>query len=180
MDIEQLHKISIVLKDKFNEQYNVRINEDDIVVFYESLSGELREIGVSVDELLEEYESISLREVESDDNNPLGGSINNKKMQEVIDNTPPKEITYEDIVWDGLSRVRAWEGSGKKRLYFNVVGVSDSLHKRGKVFLELVMGKWIPNMKYNLMVNFANQLNELEIDDAEIVQELYQQYLEMY
>jgi hypothetical protein len=100
-------------------------------------------------------------------------------MQEVIDNTPPKEITYEDIVWDGISRIRAWEGAGKKRIYFNVIGVSDSLHKRGKVFLELVMGRWVPNMKYNLMVNFANQLNELEIEDAEFVQELYQQYLEM-
>jgi len=180
MTIEQLYSISTVLKDKFNEQYNVRINKDDVVVFYESLSGELREIEVSINELLEDYESISLREEDGGDDNPLGGSVNNKKMQEVIDNAPPKEVTYEDIVWDGISRVRAWEGAGKKRLYFTVVGVSDSLHKRGKVFLELVMGKWIPNMKYGLMVNFANQLNELELDDAEIVQELYHQYLDMY
>jgi len=180
MNIEQLYKISIVLKEKFNNQYNVRINKDNVMVFYENLSGELREFEISIDELLKEYESISLKKEDVNDDNPLGGNINNKKMQEVIDSAPPKEITYEDIVWDGISRVRVWEGAGKKRLYFTVVGVSDSLHKRGKVFLELVMGKWIPNMKYSLMVSFANQLNELELDDAEMVQELYHQYLDMY
>ena len=180
MDIKQLFRIATVLKEKFNNQYNVIINKNDVVVFYESLSGELREIEISINELLEEFESVSSVKENVNDDNPLGGSINNKKMQEVIDNTPPKEITYEDIVWDGLSRVRAWEGAGKRRLYFTVVGVSDSLHKRGKVFLELIMGKWVPNMKYSLMVNFANQLNELEIDDAELVQELYHQYLDMY
>ena len=185
MTIEELHKISSVLKEKFNNQHNVTFDEvaydknKEVVVSYETFCGELREIGLSIGELLQEYENLEVnKNIEED--NPLGSrSVNNSKMQEVLDNTPPKEITYEDIIWDGISRVRAWEGAGKKRLYFNVVGVSESLHKRGKVFVELVMGRWIPNMKYNLMVNFANQLNELEIEDAELVQEMYQHYLEM-
>jgi len=90
------------------------------------------------------------------------------------------EITANDITWDGISRVRAWSGGGKERIYFNVIGVSESLHKRGKIFLELVLGSWVPNMKYGLMTNFANQLNSLEIFDAEKVEDLYQEWVEQF
>jgi len=146
MTIEQLNKISERLKEKFNEQYNIRIiSDNELVVYYNSLN-ELREIKVDVDELLSEV----------------------------------KDITPNDISWDGLSRVRAWNGGGKERIYFNVIGVSESLHKRGKIFLELVLGNWTPNMKYNLMTNFANQLNLLELFDGEKVEDLYQSWVEQF
>ena len=146
MTIEKLYQIATVLKEKFNENYNVEIISDEVVIVsYKTLDNQLREIEVNIEELL-----------------------------------TIKEINANDIVWDGISRVRAWSGGGKERIYFNVIGVSESLHKRGKIFLELVLGSWVPNMKYSLMSNFANQLNSLEIFDAEKVEDLYQQWTEQF
>jgi hypothetical protein len=146
MTIEKLYQIATVLKEKFNENYNVEIISDEVVIVsYKTLDNQLREIEVNIEELLAN-----------------------------------KEINANDIVWDGISRVRAWSGGGKERIYFNVIGVSESLHKRGKIFLELVLGSWVPNMKYSLMSNFANQLNSLEIFDAEKVEDLYQQWTEQF
>jgi len=147
MTIEELNNISLALKEKFNNNYNVEIISDKIVlVYYKTLDNQTREIEVNIDELLNEK----------------------------------KEITPNDITWDGISRVRAWSGGGKERIYFNVIGVSESLHKRGKIFLELVLGSWTPNMKYALMTNFANQLNSLEIFDAQRVEDLYQSWSEQF
>ena len=50
----------------------------------------------------------------------------------------------------------------------------------GKVFLELVNGSWMPNMRYGLMVNLANQLDEAKIFDADIVAEKYQDYIDSF
>ena len=147
MTIEELNNISLALKEKFNNNYNVEIISDKIVlVYYKTLDNQTREIEINIDELLNEK----------------------------------KEITPNDITWDGISRVRAWSGGGKERIYFNVIGVSESLHKRGKIFLELVLGSWTPNMKYALMTNFANQLNSLEIFDAQRVEDLYQSWSEQF
>ena len=146
MTIEKLNQISIALKEKFNDNYNVKIISDEmILVYYTSIDNKTREININIDELLTK-----------------------------------KDITPNDITWDGISRVKAWSGGGKERIYFNVIGVSESLHKRGKIFLELVLGSWTPNMKYNLMTNFANQLNSLEIFDAEKVEDLYQSWIEQF
>jgi hypothetical protein len=147
MTIEELNNISLALKEKFNNNYNVEIISDKIVlVYYKTLDNQTREIEINIDELLNEK----------------------------------KEVTPNDITWDGISRVRAWSGGGKERIYFNVIGVSESLHKRGKIFLELVLGNWTPNMKYALMTNFANQLNNLEIFDAKRVEDLYQSWSEQF
>ena len=152
MTINRLNEISNKLKEKFNEEYNVKIlNEDEILIYYQTIDGINREIEVNVKELLND-------------------SFNSNCI----------DISPNDIVWDGISRVRAWSGGGKERIYFNVIGVSESLHKRGKIFLELVLGSWRANMKYGLMSNFANQLNSLEIFDAEKVEELYQSWVEQF
>ena len=156
MTIEKLNQISSALQNKFNKQYNVKIISDNqLLVYYETLDNITREIEIDVDDLL--------------NNTPV-----------FQDNPIKPEIMPNDIIWDGISRVRAWYGGGKERIYFNVIGVSESLHKRGKIFLELVLGSWTPNMKYALMSNFANQLNELELFDAEKVQDLYQSWTEQF
>jgi hypothetical protein len=82
------------------------------------------------------------------------------------------------INFDGISAVKAWERGPKKRIYFRAVGVPESAHRSGKVFLELVNGEWMPNMRYKLMQELANQLNSAGIDEPEKVQELYERYLE--
>jgi len=81
------------------------------------------------------------------------------------------------IVWDGISAVRAWVKGKKERIYFRCVGVPESAHRNGKVFLEKIHGQWAPNMRYQLMVDFANQLNEARLLDAEEVQAKYEEYI---
>jgi len=106
----------------------------------------------------------------------------------------PEEISLEELLYqeenngnsniqidfDGISKVKAWEGAGKKRIYFQCVGVKPSLHQKGQVFLELVRGEWIPNLRYKLMQEFANQLNSIGIQDPEKIQELYEEYIQQY
>ena len=82
------------------------------------------------------------------------------------------------INWDGISAVRAWNKGKKQRVYFRAVGVPDSAHKQGKVFLEMVNGYWMPNMRYQLMQSLANQLNDAKIFSAEEVEEKYREYIE--
>jgi len=48
----------------------------------------------------------------------------------------------------------------------------------GKVFLELINGEWVPNMRYKLMVEFANQLNDAHIFDPQEVEDKYKEFLE--
>ncbi len=82
------------------------------------------------------------------------------------------------IDWAGISKVKAWEKAGKKRIYFHCVGVPESAHARGKVFLELVGDKWVPNMRYQLMQKFADQLNQNNLYDPKMVEEKYKQFLQ--
>jgi len=81
------------------------------------------------------------------------------------------------INWDGISAVRAWARGPKERIYFRCVGIPDSAHKQGKVFLEKISGQWVPNMRYPLMVGLAEQLNEAGVLDAEDVQAKYEDYM---
>jgi len=85
-----------------------------------------------------------------------------------------------EINWDGISAVRAWKKGGKQRIYFKAVGIPEGAHRSGKVFLELVNGSWMPNMRYGLMVNLANQLDEAKIFDADVVAEKYQEYIDSF
>lgn len=98
-------------------------------------------------------------------------------------NFNPDDILLNDdishnIIWDGISAVRAWTKGGKQRVYFRAVGVPESAHRSGRVFLELVNGYWMPNMRYQLMVGLANQLNEAKLFDAEKVEEAYRDFVE--
>ena len=101
------------------------------------------------------------------------------------------EITSEQLLekksnnniqldFGGISKVKAWEGGGKKRLYFQCVGVKPSLHQKGQVFIELIRNEWIPNLRYKLIQEFANQLNNLNITDPDKVQQLYEEYIQQY
>ena len=83
-----------------------------------------------------------------------------------------------NINWDGISKVRAWIKGQKQRLYFSAVGIPYGVQAKGRVFLELVDGYWMPNMKYKLMQNLANQLNENNLFDAEYIEDLYKETLE--
>ena len=82
------------------------------------------------------------------------------------------------IVWDGISAVRAWNKAGKQRIYFRCVGVPEGAHRSGKVFLELVNGSWMPNMRYQLMVSLASQLDEAGLFSAEEVADKYRDFVE--
>lgn len=84
------------------------------------------------------------------------------------------------INWDGISKVRAWNKAGKERLYFNCVGIPEGMHRSGKVFIELVNGSWMPNMKYQLMVSLANQLDSAGIFNAEDVEDKYKEFLDSF
>ena len=94
----------------------------------------------------------------------------------------PEEIlnlkSEAEINWDGISKVRAWNKGGKKRVYFQCVGIPENAHRSGKVFIELINGEWMPNMRYKLMTSLANQLNTLNIFSPEEVEEKYHQFLE--
>lgn len=115
-------------------------------------------------------------EVWLDDENVMVLSNGEKKRystDEVMDIKNEAEIN-----WDGISSVRAWSKGGKQRLYFRAVGIPDGAHKSGKVFLELVNGNWMPNMKYNLMTSLAYQLNEMNLFDAEEIADKYRDFLD--
>jgi hypothetical protein len=84
------------------------------------------------------------------------------------------------VTFEGISKVRAWEKGPKKRIYFEAVGVRPSLHKSGKVFVELVNGEWTPNLRYPIMTQFAEELNQSGIKDPEKIRELYEDYLNQY
>jgi len=89
------------------------------------------------------------------------------------------ELTHDSqINWEGISKVKAWTKAGKKRIYFKCVGVPEGAHRNGKVFLELINGEWVPNMRYKLMVEFANQLNDAHIFDPQEVENKYKEFLE--
>jgi len=103
--------------------------------------------------------------------------VNDEKHMYFPDDVLSME-TDSQINWDGISKVRAWTKAGKKRIYFKCVGVPEGAHRSGKVFLELINGEWIPNMRYRLMVEFARQLNDAHIFDPQEVEDKYKEFLE--
>jgi len=99
----------------------------------------------------------------------------------LLDKKEEKEVSFAgNISFEGISKVRAWEKGPKKRIYFEAVGVRPSLHKSGKVFVELVNGNWISNLKYPIMMQFAEELNQAGIREPEKIRELYENYLNQY
>jgi len=106
----------------------------------------------------------------------LGEERNSYTIDEIL--TDNVEVGEVNINWDGISAVRAWNKGGKQRIYFRVVGIPDGAHKSGKVFLELVNGSWMPNMRYPLMAGLAMQLDDIKMFSADDVADAYQDYLE--
>ena len=136
----------------------------------------LKKMHQLVNELLKHYPPDA--EVWLDDENVM-----------IMNNGEKKHFSPDDIFelendvqinWDGISKVRAWNKAGKQRVYFTCVGVPDSAHRSGKVFIELVNGSWMPNMRYQLMVSLSNQLDEAGIFDAEEVEDKYKEFLDSF
>lgn len=153
MTVEELNKLSSKLLKSFNKDDIVEIEGDIAIVYHDNPVTGASKINIDI------YSLIDGEEIENDD----------------VANQKP-----DSICWDGISKVRAWNGAGKHRIYMNVVGVPASAHAKGRVFLELIHGEWVPNMKYKLMQEFASSLNAIGIKDAEKVQQLYQEYVQNY
>ncbi len=135
---------------------------------------ELKKLYQIADALLKHYPPDA--EVWLDDENVMV-AVNGKREHFDPDDVLMMENDAQ-IVWDGISAVRAWNKAGKQRIYFRCVGVPESAHRSGKVFLELVNGSWMPNMRYQLMVSLANQLDEAGLFSAEEVEDKYRDFVE--
>jgi len=107
----------------------------------------------------------------------------------ILHNGEKKNLDIDDVAslenesqinWDGISAVRAWSRGPKERVYFRCVGIPDSAHKAGKVFIEKVSGQWIPNMRYPLMTGLADQLNSVGLFDIEDIERKYEDYMSSY
>jgi hypothetical protein len=151
--VEELNKLSSKLLKSFNSDDIVEIEGDTAVVYHENPVTGASKVEIDIYSLVDD--------------------------EDVEDNTGIDQKP-DSICWDGISKVRAWSGAGKQRIYMNVVGVPASAHAKGRVFLELIHGEWVPNMKYRLMQELANSLNAVNIKDAEKVQQLYQEYIQNY
>jgi len=145
----------------------------------------VKELFTASEKILKSFEHDDVIEICGDvaivyHDNPITGArkieINLMSLVEEID--MDEESDNINIVWDGISKVKAWNGAGKQRVYFNAVGIPASAHAKGRVFLELIKGEWVPNMKYKLMQDLANQLNNAGIKEAEEVQRLYQEFIQ--
>ncbi len=137
---------------------------------------ELKQLNKIVEKLLKHYPPDI--EVWLDDENIML-LVEGEKIKYTIDELLNSDIqNSNNINFEGISKVRAWIKGQKQRLYFSAVGIPYSAEAKGRVFLELVDGYWMPNMKYKLMLSLANQLNENNLFDAEYIEKLYKQTLE--